>query len=161
MVYAKLVSNEEKIEEVNEILREVFINEMKYKEEDIFDISNNQVFHVLLYEGLKEDKAIATGRLLIKNSKAYIKWIAVRKNYRKRLYGDMIVRMLIGKAKDLSINEIFTEVPVNLQETFQKMGFENMENKVKKDINDIKYVIMKYNNQPLNCCQKTENKNVH
>ena len=33
---------------------------------------------------LKEDKAIASGRLELLNDRAYIKWIAVKKTYRNK-----------------------------------------------------------------------------
>lgn len=152
-MYGKLVSDDERINEVNEILHEVFVEEFKFKnDDDIFDISGNKVFHALIYEGLKEDKAVAAGRLIVNNENAYIKWIAVRKNYRNRQYGDMIARMLIDKAKSLLIEDIFVDVPVNLAGMFKKIGFKSYYEEKNSNITK-NYIIMKYNNGQLNCCK--------
>jgi len=153
LVYGKLVADEERINEVNEILNEVFFEELKFKnDDDIFDISGNKVYHALLYEGLKEEKAVAAGRLIIRNGNAYIKWIAVRKNYRNRQYGDMIARMLIDKARSLLIEEIFVDVPANLAGMFKKIGFKSYYEEKNSNLAP-NYIIMKYNNGQLNCCK--------
>lgn len=156
MIYGKLVSNAERIDEVNKILNEVF-NEMNCIDKDIFDISDKQVFHALLYEGLNEEEAVATGRMIIENNNAYVKWVAVRKEYRRKLYGDMIVRMLIDKAKSLSIENIYAEVPVYLTDMFKKIGFDLYLYKDEKNsMNEKNYIIMRYGNRKLNCCQNTQ-----
>lgn len=155
MIFGKLVSNNERINEVNEILNEVFVKELKYENKDIFNISDKQVYHALVYEGLSEEKAAATGRLEINKENAYIKWIAVRKNFRRQLYGDMIVRMLTEKAKDLSINNIFVEVPFNLTKMFQKIGFIYCDNKDEENTEkkEAGFIIMKYKDRQVMCCK--------
>ena len=155
MVFAKLVSNKERYDEVSQILREVFVNELEYDEKLVLDISNQEVFHVILYDGLKEDKAIASGRLEIINDRAYIKWIAVKKTYRNKKYGDMILRILIDKAKNLSIPNIYAIIPKALVEIFKKIGFDYPVENMKDYINyNEKDIIMKYNNQALSCYHK-------
>lgn len=158
MVYGKLVSNEERLDEVNEILHEVFVDELKYKNERVFEITNDKVFHVLLYEGLKEDKAIATGRLISENEKAEIKWVAVKKNYRKKQYGDMVVRMLLDKARSMSISNIIAEVPIHLIGMFEKIGFTSMENEYYVDNENNRNIKMKFINLIKNCSQKNNQK---
>lgn len=152
MVFGKLVSNDEKREEVNEIFREIFINELKCNEEDIFELNENQVFHALLYEGFKEENAVAAGRLEIKNDNAYIKLVAVKKEYRKKQYGDMIIRMLVEKARNMSVKNIFTEVPLHLTEMFRKIGFIPYDEEKNKNLNN-ESIIMIFNNLQLNCCK--------
>jgi len=152
MVYGKLLSEGERINEVNDILNEVFIKEMNYKNNDIFDITGKQAIHALLYEGLNEEKAVATGRLDIINDKAYIKWVGVRKEYRNKLYGDTVVRMLTDKAKSMSIKEIYAEVPANLIGMFKNIGFDIYNNE-EKSTNEKGYFIMKYGNRGLSCCK--------
>lgn len=151
MVYAKVLSNKDKLDDVNEILREVFIKEYKYSEDDIFDSTSNH-FHVIIYEGIKDGYPLATGRLLIDNNIAKLKWIAVREKYRGMKYGDMVVRMLVEKARIQSCTDIEVDIPTHLIEMFKNIGFLPVENIAENSIR------MKYNYLHLNQCQKNQNK---
>ncbi|HPU62796.1 MAG TPA: GNAT family N-acetyltransferase [Mobilitalea sp.] len=156
MILGKLVSNDERINEVNDILKEVFIDEMKSNQKDMLNITGKKVFHALLYEGLKEDRAVAVGRLELNKNEAYIKYVAVRKDYRRKKYGDMIVRMLVDKAQSMSLDEIYAEVPYFLTDMFEKIGFKSHYEE-KNSILSQKYIIMKYCNKLLNCCKNIKN----
>lgn len=155
LIHAKFLSNEERIDEVNKILREVFIEELKYNNEAILDEDKSKVFHVLLYEGLQEETAVATGRLVIDNNRAEIKLIAVKKNYRNRHYGDMVVRVLVDKALLMSISDIYAVVPQNLTEMFKKIGFISIDKIMKKNINN--NIEMKFNKIIKNCNNNMNN----
>lgn len=156
MVFAKLFSNEERISEVNDILNEVFIEELKFNQEDMFIKPGNKVYHALVYEGLNEGKAVAVGRLELNKDEAYIKYVAVRKEYRRKKYGDMIVRMLVDKAQSMSIDKIFVEVPKILTDMFKKIGFKSYYEE-KNSILYQNYIIMRYCNKTLNCCKNIKN----
>lgn len=149
MIYAKILSHKDKLDDVNKILYEVFVEEYKYSNEDIFsDTSKLLVFHVVIYEGMKEGYPIATGRLTIdKQQRARLKWIAVEKKHRRKQYGDMAIRMLVEKARSLSCSEIEADVPEDLTEMFKKIGF--LPSKVKGS----RYIRMVFNDLHLNACQ--------
>lgn len=155
MVRAKVISYEQGLDEVNEILYEVFVEEMNINKDIIFNIKDNQVFHVLVYEGVKEDKPIATGRLVLDNNIGYIKWIAVKKEYRRKQYGDFAIRMLVEKARALSCIEIKAEVPIKLIDMFSKIGFNPLDDKTDIDSNAVSdsCIIMRYNDNYIKPCQ--------
>lgn len=137
MVYAKLMSNNDGIDEIYKILSEVFVNENKFDEEDIIDELNEHVYHVLVYEGNSDLPPIATGRVIIDGESACIKLVAVKEQYRKKQYGDMVVRMLLEKARSLYCSNIETVIPESLLEMFKKIGFKPI-----KDISNIKHKSM-------------------
>lgn len=151
MIFGKLLKNDDRINEVNEIFKEVFVDELNYKGDDLFEITDKQVIHALIYDDLDEKNAVAAGRMIIDKENAWIKWIAVRKNYRNREYGDMIIRMLTDKAFKMSVKNIFAEVPANLADMFGKIGFKSYYDE-KDNIIKENYIIMKYGYDYLKCC---------
>lgn len=126
MIIAKIVSNLEinnYIDQVKEILNEVFVEEKDYREDVVFNIDGPQKHHVLLYEDIKEEDLVAYGRLIINMNTANIMLIAVKQNYRGKKYGDLVIRMLIDKAMSMSYKDIYTDVPDSLVGMFKKVGF--------------------------------------
>lgn len=154
VVHAKIMSNDDEIDEVYKILREVFVREYKIREEDLFDELNDHVYHVLVYDGNSDYSPIATGRVIIEGGVAWIKFVAVKEAYRMNRYGDMVVRMLIEKAKSSFCSDIETAIPENLEGMFKKIGFrptQGIPNIKQKNIfeNSIR---MKYDNSYTNKC---------
>ena len=147
MVFAKILSKDDCLEEVNKILYEVFVNEYKFNEKDIFLIKDNLlVYHVLVYEGIKESHPVATGRLVIEGNIANLEMIAVIKKSRRKQYGDMVIRMLVEKARNLSCNSIEVDSPEHLMDMFGKVGFLPV-------IKTSEFVKMKYNKLHTNICK--------
>jgi len=149
MIHAKILSKNEKIGEVNKILKEVYVDELNYNSEDIFNTEDKEIINVLLYEGFDEDTPVAAGRMIVDGNRAEIKYVAVRKNYRNNQYGDMIIRVLVDKATLMTISDIIANVPENLTKMFKKIGFVSIDNNMKKDINN--NIEMKFNNLIKNC----------
>lgn len=157
MVYAKVLSKEDGLDHVIEIIQEVFVDEYNYNEDIIRDNFKGQVFHAVVYEGIKDTCPIATGRLVVddKNT-AQLQWIAVKKEHRRKQYGDMVVRMLVEKAKLLSCSNIETRIPAYLLEMFREVGFYPMydiaNSSSKGELS--KYILMKYDNNHISSCKK-------
>lgn len=149
MIHAKILSKNEKIGEVNKIFKEVYVDELNYNSEDIFNTEDKEIINVLLYEGFDEDTPVAAGRMIVDGNRAEIKYVAVRKNYRNNQYGDMIIRVLVDKATLMTISDIIANVPENLTKMFKKIGFVSIDNNMKKDINN--NIEMKFNNLIKNC----------
>lgn len=164
MVHASIVSNKKDVDEANEILYEVFIKEKNYREEDVLNCFYNtdaQIFHVLIYEGIKKEHPVAYGRIIIdKAGIGRIFPIAVKMEYRGNGYGDLAVRMLVDKAISLSCNNILTYIPKNLIPMFEKIGFYNIEQHNNENIENIctinrtyKYICLKYDTNKVDLCQ--------
>lgn len=158
VVFGKIISYSDGIDQVNEIILEVFSNGDNFINEISAEAKSNQVYHALAYEGINSDKPIGTGSLVIYDDCAYLKWIGVRKAYRKKLYGDMLIRMLVEKAKIMNCSDIFVDSPVGLKGMFENIGFllvTDIANNEKMNILDSN-IRMKYNKEHANLCQKTK-----
>ena len=156
MVIGKILSLEDGIDKVNEIILEVFITEKSFKENVLIDASRNQVFLALVFEGINSNTPIGMGSLLIGNDSASLKWIAVKEAYRRKSYGDMIVRMLVEKAKVMECHDIWVEVPIELIKMFENIGFLPISDIVIKENSSIlvSSIRMKYENEHVRKCQK-------
>lgn len=153
MIIGKIVTNLEinnYIDQVKEILKEVFVEEKGYKEDVVFNIDGAQKYHVLLYEDIKEDDLVAYGRLIINMDIANIMLIAVKQNYRGKKYGDLVIRMLIDKAMSMSYKDIYTDVPDSHVGMFEKVGFYKVVDAQYMKSNKIK---LKYNINRQKSCQ--------
>lgn len=152
-----MYSNDEKIDQVKMILKEVFENDSEDLEM-IDTLSDSQFFYVLVYEGI-DNCPIATGILIADENKAKVKSIAVRKDYRRKQYGDMVVRMLVEKAKSLSFTDIEVKVPIYLATMFEAIGFLSIDDlKFNNEIKPLNsFVRMKYNNNYTRKCKNIDN----
>lgn len=158
MVHGKIITEKSKIKEVHEILGEVFVKELQYKEEDIVKYLLKQTHYVLLYEGISDDCPVACGCLFLNESIANISLIAVKKKFRGKMYGDLAIRMLIDKAITLDFTNIYTNIPINLMSMFEKIGFYKVTDSSKYNLEDGKFIVnnpirLKYNMKMWNSCQ--------
>jgi ribosomal protein S18 acetylase RimI-like enzyme len=154
-----MYSNDEKVDQLKMILKEVFEND--YEDLEMIDtLSDSQFFYVLVYEGI-DKSPIATGILITDENKATVKSIAVRKDYRRKQYGDMVVRMLVEKAKSLSFTDIEVRVPLYLATMFEAIGFLSIDElKLNNDIKPLNSLArMKYINNYTRKCKNID-KNV-
>ncbi len=109
----------------NEVAKECpQIIECKKEEEDASAI------FALAYETEKNvEKAeetllpVATGRLLFLDDCCEIDGVAVKRDYRRKKYGDFIVRMLVDKAFVMGAKEVFAIVPAGSEDFFASIGF--------------------------------------
>lgn len=98
----------------------VFVNEQKVPEELEMDNKDKEAYHIVIYY---EERAVATGRLLLENNEYIIGRIAVIKKERKNGYGDLVVRILIRKAFDLGANRVIVHAQIRAMEFYEKIGF--------------------------------------
>ena len=76
------------INEIENLRKEVFVNELGFKLEDEFDSAETKYLHCCLCEG---KELVAYARVSIQSDKARIGRIAVRKDKRKQGYGRQIM----------------------------------------------------------------------
>lgn len=80
-------------------------------------------YHVVVYEN---QKAVATGSL-ITTPEYYIENVSVLEDFRKKYFGDLVIKMLLDKGFNLGAKEIFIHAPKELVTFFKKIGFYELE----------------------------------
>ena len=123
LIQGKLLYGQDDLAEVYHIRRKVLINEIKLPEQEVFDEFDNESIHVLVYEGIEKEKAVATGRITIGGKRCCIGLIAVLKEVRGKGYGDFAVRMLLAKAFQAGIKTVYLKIKKEESKFFQRFGF--------------------------------------
>ena len=137
MITNKWFKGEENITEIIKLRRKIFGVEGK-DEYDKFS------FNLGIYEN--GEKLVGIGRLAVKEDKFFIDYIGVDERYRRKYYGDFILRVLIKKAFDLGLNKIYIESSREFGEYLKRLNFE-----FEKDVN--KKVLLSWKGDlPNGCC---------
>lgn len=119
MVEGKFFSGQDDLQEIWQIRREVFVEELGEQEEQ--DGNDAISMHALAYA---EGKPVATGRIRFDGWEFVIDKVAVRKEYRGMKYGDFIVRLLIDRAMMAGQGKIKLVCPKKTIDFFGKIGFD-------------------------------------
>jgi predicted GNAT family N-acyltransferase len=129
MIQGKLLSYGDDLSEAFQIRRDVFVNEMSIPEDKEFDEIDQIAMHAIAYEEEQNwntshiKRAVATGRVTYDGSVCQLSKIAVLKAYRKKKYGDFIVRLLLNKAFTSGIKEVILYTPKEAIDFFKTVGF--------------------------------------
>lgn len=153
LIQGKLLSYGSDLSEVMEIRRQVFVKEYQRRESEEFDEQESIAMHVLVFEQSDKKKPVATGRIVFDGSICEIGHIAVLKEYRRRQYGDFVVRMLINKAFTSGIHEVSVKAPGQLIDFFKKIGF-TMKETEESIIPDKEYDMTICDGDVLTCCHR-------
>lgn len=131
------------ISECLAVRQEVFGEEGRFLTAASKDSQDSSAIFVLAYEmdGEREQKIVGTGRLIFLGDHYKINGVAVRKEYRRRKYGDFIVRMLLDKAVTMGAEEVYADVPKQVVPFCEKIGFVSEEKEYDED--GICYLLMK------------------
>ena len=137
MITNKWFKGEENITEIIKLRRKFFGVEGK-DEYDKFS------FNLGIYEN--GEKLVGIGRLAVKEDKFFIDYIGVDERYRRKYYGDFILRVLIKKAFDLGLNKVYIESSREFLDYLKRLNFE-----FEKDVN--KKVLLSWKGDlPNGCC---------
>ncbi len=136
MIHGKIVTERKEWSEALDVLEELFVKELQYQKEDVLGAYENVAAYAIVYEGIKESQAVAAGRLDYEGENGKLQYIGVYKEYRRKGYGDFIVRLLLNKAFTSGIKEVDCMVPVDVAPFFERVGFRKTE--WDKNINGIK-----------------------
>lgn len=124
-------------EDVLLIRYRVFDDEMKIDKDLIIDEFDKTSFNVVVYDN---NIPVGTGRLIFKKGQYEIGKIAILKEYRRKKYGELIVRMLIRKAINIGAEEVYLNTLPISKDFFEKIGFNVIGNPY--DYRGIKYITM-------------------
>ncbi len=110
--------------DVKTIRKAVFQDEQGLSESLDFDKDDNSAIFALAYETENEkDVPVATGRLLFLGERFMIGRIATLKEYRKKGYGDFVVRILLDKAFSMGAKEVYVRAMESAVDFYKTIGF--------------------------------------
>lgn len=161
-IQGRFKTAQDDLSEIFEIRREVFIKEQHKTEAQEFDDYDKDAIFCVLYEENhsstdKKQRPIATGRLvLLEDGKYKIGRIAVKKEYRGKQYGDMLVKMLVNKAFMSGAKEVYVGAQIQAIGFYKTIGFKEIgEEYIEANIPHIEMVLV-----PDNLCKKCKNVNI-
>jgi len=110
------------IEDALSIRRKVFIEEQSVPEEIEIDDIDSFAAHIIIYE---DNKPIATGRIFKKDDNFFLGRIAVLKEYRRKHFGKMAVKMLVNRGFNKGAEKIIIHAQTTAEEFYKKLGFKS------------------------------------
>lgn len=123
--------------ELTKTLREeIFKDELNIQKTT--DELDEESYHFVGYDKLAQ---ISVARLSKLSEKIYkISFVGIKKDYRRQLVGDLIMRALADKARTLGATTILVDAPKELIGFFEFEGYTKTETKFTKDNKE--YIVM-------------------
>ncbi|WP_209844840.1 GNAT family N-acetyltransferase [Paenibacillus sediminis] len=119
------VRTEEQLQECLKIRKEVFVEEQNVPldlEIDAFDTLSSDANHILIQD---DGQYVATGRLIYyKEGTAKMQRIAVRKEYRSKGLGRVLLVALEELARELGLRYSILDAQVQAEPFYSKLGYE-------------------------------------
>lgn len=107
--------------DVHKIRKLVFCDEQGYSLDEEFDEYDSTAKHIAIYDGTIP---VATGRIIKESDRNFkIGRIAVKKEYRHKKVGRLLVENLISQAKNLGAKAILVEAQTRVKGFYEKLGF--------------------------------------
>ena len=119
MIKAYFLMENQDISVPLKIRDEVFVKEQGFSAELEHDDIDATAIHVVIED---EDGPCGTGRLFYTDGGWHIGRMAVLKEKRGKKYGDLLVRMLVDKALNAGVEEIFVGAQLHAKGFYEKMG---------------------------------------
>ncbi|MEX1375959.1 MAG: GNAT family N-acetyltransferase [Eubacteriales bacterium] len=120
MIEGKWIFGKDNFDEIYNIRKKVFIDDLGLSENTHFDEYDSRAMHVLL---LDDDKPVATGRVYEYNGTFTIGGIAVLPEARGNNIGDLLVRMLLQMAFNLLAEEVYVYARKESVDFYKKLNF--------------------------------------
>lgn len=121
------VSTEEQLQQALDIRKDVFVLEQKVPidlEIDDYDRLDSDAFHVLIKS---EGQYAATGRITYYNKdSAKMQRIAVRKPFRSKGIGRVLMMALETQARELKLQYSVLDAQVQAEAFYRKLGYETI-----------------------------------
>jgi predicted GNAT family N-acyltransferase len=117
MIHIRVVDYAEYSELIRNIRDDVFIKEQGVPQDLEYDGLDSSAVHSIAFD---EGVEIGTGRML---SDGHIGRIAVRKKYRGKGIGEMIMQSLIDEARNMQLVEVWLSSQYYAKGFYEKLGF--------------------------------------
>lgn len=115
MITSRWFRGKEELGEIIDLRKKVF---GKDSGEDFYDEFS---FNLAIYE--EDNNLIGIGRLMSKEGKFFIDNLGVKEEYRRKYYGDFMLRILIRKAHEIGIERIYIKCSEDVVNFFKKLDF--------------------------------------
>lgn len=103
-----------------DIRQKVFVEEQGFCQETEFDDIDAHALHALVRE---DGVPAATARLYEHEGEFHIGRVAVLREYRKRGLGELAMRLLMLKARELGASEVAVGAQIQAQGFYERLGF--------------------------------------
>lgn len=121
------VNSEQQLEKCLDIRKEVFVEEQKVPidlEIDEYDVISSDATHVLVE---LEGTAAATGRITYyKDNSAKMQRIAVRKSFRSKGLGRILLLAMEERARELGLTKAVLDAQCQAEDFYAKLGYETI-----------------------------------
>ncbi len=117
MIKASIVDYNEYFDQIRNIRDDVFSKEQGVPQELEYDGFDSAAMHSLVFD---EGTEIGTGRML---PDGHIGRVSVRKQYRGKGIGKMIMKSLIDEAKNMQFTEVWLSSQYHAKGFYEKLGF--------------------------------------
>lgn len=121
MISTNWIKGNDNINEALKLRNKIFIEEMNLPNYGLSDIYDDFSFNVVAYN---DDEPVGTGRLLFKDGKYFIDNVCVVKEFRRKHFGDLIVRMLVRRAVNMGAEKTYAEANEDSKLLFESVGFQ-------------------------------------
>lgn len=117
MIKASIVDYDEYFDQIRNIRDDVFSKEQGVPQDLEYDGLDPAAIHSIVFD---EDAEIGTGRML---SDGHIGRIAVKKQYRGKGIGKMIMQSLIDEAVNMRLEEVWLSSQCHAKGFYKRLGF--------------------------------------
>ena len=120
MIRAFFLLGDQDLSAALKIRDEVFVNEQGFSAELERDDMDMRAVHAVLED---DDGPCGTARLFFDEGRWHIGRMAVLKEKRGRGYGDLMLRMMVDKALNADVDELYVGAQKRAQGFYDKLGF--------------------------------------
>ncbi len=121
MIYGMYIDGKDKkVEDAFFVRKKVFVEEQGIDPIIDFDNLDREAIHVVVYE---DEQPVGTGRLIYKDNAYFLGRVCVLSEFRKKSYGDLIVKMLLDKAFRIGVNKVYCHAQLEVKGFYEKIGF--------------------------------------
>ena len=131
----------------------VFVQEQGYAPEDEFDEMDFYAWHALVME---DDEPVATGRIYLWDGAYTIGRVCVRKEYRGRHLGDLIMRLLLDRAQQAGAPAVRLRAQLYAVPFYEQYGFAVVGEPSRQEGERTDHVEMQVQAQDIRLCHSCE-----
>lgn len=122
MIRGKFLTSSDDVSDVMDIRRRVFVDEQGYSPEVEVDEHDKMSIYALVYD--EADRPAGTGRMYLADDQFKIGRVCVLKHARGQGLGDLVMRMLLYRALEMDVNEVYLSAQLPAIGFYLRFGFQ-------------------------------------